>query len=55
MTKFWELVDDHGYTETYLHRMPHGMLVRVRTLYGEGAAESVTFVPNPPHTEGPFR
>jgi cyclophilin family peptidyl-prolyl cis-trans isomerase len=55
VTKFWEWVDEDGYTKTYLHRVPHGMLIRVRTIYGEGAAECVTFVPNQPHAEGPFR
>lgn len=57
---YWTLVDisSSGYTETYEHRLPHGMLVRVRTTTRNGPpgtwTESLVFVPNPPSLE-PYR
>lgn len=57
---YWTLIDisSSGYTETYEHRLPHGMIVRVRTGTRSGPSgawtESLLFVPNPPSTE-PYR
>ncbi len=54
-SKYWTLVDDKGGSNTYEHRLPHGMLVRVRTIRPSGSvAESIVFVPNA-HSGGPYR
>ena len=49
---YWALVDERQdnrggqiLTQTFEHPLPHGKLVRTMTLYDEGVAESVVFVP----------
>lgn len=51
----WTVVSREMYSTTYIHQMQHGVLVRVRTMYRDGIAEALTFVPGPPHTQGPYR
>ncbi len=55
--RYWTLVDDKVWgSSTYEHSLPHGTLVRVRTIRDGGAvAESLVFIPNAPHSGGPYR
>ena len=52
---YWTLVDETFDSKTWVHRMENGMLVRVRTQLIHSVAEALTFVPSPPHTQGPYR
>ena len=54
---YWKRVDASrfGSTQTYEHRLPHGMLVRVRSDTSDGVAEAVCFVPDPVFSIGPHR
>jgi len=49
---YWTLIDERHdqrggqiLTQTFEHTLPHGKLVRTMTLYEEGVAEAVVFVP----------
>lgn len=54
---YWKRVDTsrYGSTQTYEHRLPHGILVRVQSQLNDGISEAICFVPDPVFTLGPHR